>query len=114
MLVEKYGTASFLVRDPDTGVEQELEPDDLTDVQRLFMAYQPDMVLQYAHLLRERFRAESGRAPEVRVRCHVMLNGRPSEPLIDPTVDLAREAPGWRPKDWLLPSPRELAIIPRP
>lgn len=108
MLVEKYGTAEFLVRDPLTGEERAHAPSvDLTFKQERMMATQPDMVLQYAHHLRDGYRAIHGRVPEVRVMCRVMLNGRASAPLIDPDVDLAQQPAGWRPKPWILPSPRD-------
>lgn len=108
MLIEKYATAEFELRDPVTGERfVRLPGEDLTPIQERMMAHQPDMVLQYAHHLRDSHRRQHGRTPQVRVRCRVMLNGRPSRPLIDPQTDLAREAPGWRPKSWLLPSPRE-------
>ncbi|MGV3640532.1 MAG: HTTM domain-containing protein, partial [Adhaeribacter sp.] len=56
MLMEKTGTAFFYVRDPKTGNETEIHNRSyLTANQEKMMATQPDMILQFAHLLKKDF-----------------------------------------------------------
>ena len=66
------------------------------------MSFQPDMILQYAHLLADSREAGGHARPEIRADVLVSLNGRPSERLIDPDVDLARIEDGLAPKSWVL------------
>lgn len=66
------------------------------------MATQPDMILQYAHILRDYY-AESGfDNPEVYVESYVTLNGRLSKPFIDPKVNLALEKESFAHKSWII------------
>ena len=101
MLVEKVGAASFRVRDPLTGRERRDDPEArLTRQQAEQMAFQPDMILEYAHWL-----AAENPGHAVYADVYVTYNGRPSARLIDPAVDLAREREGLAPKPWILPLP---------
>lgn len=107
MLIEKYGAATFTVVDPKTGERREIDPaEELTPIQVRMMAHQADMLLQYAHHLRDDHEARTGRVPEVYVRARVKWNGRPSELYLDPKVDLARECRGFDAKPWILPAPQ--------
>lgn len=104
MLVEKSGTVTYLVEEASTGRSWQVNPREyLSDLQTKSMATQPDMILAFAHWLAELYRVR-GHA-EVRVYAHtrVALNGREGQPLIDPTVDLAREQEGLAAKRWILP-----------
>ncbi|WP_412060526.1 HTTM domain-containing protein [Rubrivirga sp. IMCC45206] len=104
MLIEKAGHATFEVRDPATGRAWEAAGyEHLTPNQEKMMATQPDMLLQFAHFLEEHYRSEGIADVEVRVRSRVTLNGRRSQLLVDPTVDLTEIDPGLGPKDWILP-----------
>jgi hypothetical protein len=103
MLVEKSGDVTFTLRDPATGAEWQVFPDDyLTPLQEKQMAFQPDMILEFAHYLAEEARREGMAGVEVRAEAWVAFNGRPSRLLIDPTIDLAQEKWDLRPKDWIL------------
>ena len=54
MLIEKAGTAFFYVTDPKTGKRGEVNNCDfLTPNQEKMMATQPDLILQYAHIIKE-------------------------------------------------------------
>ena len=54
MLMEKAGTAFFYVTDPETGNRGEVNNCDfLTPNQEKMMATQPDLILQYAHIIKE-------------------------------------------------------------
>lgn len=90
MLTEKSGAVEFRVVS-STGERVVRPRDELTELQTRMMSTQPDMIHQYALHLAERFQPP-GQAP-VRVYADswAALNGRPSQRLIDPDVDLARE-----------------------
>jgi hypothetical protein len=104
MLMEKAGYAVFHVRDPETGRQWEVANyEHLTPNQEKMMATQPDMILQFAHHLEEEYRRQGIDDVEINVRAHATLNGRPSQLLIDPTVDLTAVEPGLGPKAWVLP-----------
>jgi hypothetical protein len=93
---------TFRVRVPG-GAEREVDPADmLTPVQARMAATQPDMIRQIADFLLEKHPAA-----EIRADAWASLNGRPSERLIDPDVDLARAPNGLAPKPWITRGPRE-------
>lgn len=106
MLVEKTGVVTYRVRDPASGRVFFVHPEDaLTAQQAKQMAFQPDMILDYAHHLAADFAARGMPGVEVRADAFVAYNGRPGARLIDPDVDLARERDGLAPKPWILPRP---------
>jgi vitamin K-dependent gamma-carboxylase len=106
MLVEKVGQVEFLI-ETAKGVERVYPERGLTRLQYAQMSIQPDMILQYARHLAEPYRAQ-GLAVAVRADAWASLNGRPAQRLIDPLVDLAREAPSFQPAQWIVPlSPAE-------
>lgn len=103
MLVEKTGAAFFRVTDPETNRSWEAFPGDyLTPQQERQLAFQPDMILDFAHHLRDTLQEEGVRNPEIRARVYVSLNGERSRLLIDPTVDLAKAPRSLAPKGWVL------------
>ena len=105
MLTEKTGYAQFRVTDRVTREEWLAYPENyLTPLQVERMAYQPDMILETAHLIADDF-AQQGRAVEVRADVFVTFNGRPAVRFIDPQVDLAQVAPSLAPKPWILHAP---------
>lgn len=103
MLMEKAGYAQFTVQDT-TGrkiiVNNTLF---LTPLQEKMMSTQPDMLLQYAHFLRDHFAGKGFRQPSVYVDSYVALNGRFGRPLVAPDTDLARERDTFLPKSWITP-----------
>ena len=100
--MEKAGTATFYVKDSLTGREGAVNNAEfLNPTQEKQMAMQPDMILQYAHYLRDYYAATVCR-PRVRVEAYCTVNGRPSRLLIDPNVDLAAEKESFLPKTWIL------------
>lgn len=104
MLMEKTGTAFFYVRDPNTGKETEINNRDyLTVNQEKMVATQPDMLLQYAHILQNAYKAKGILNAEVRAETYVAMNGRGSRLLIDPTFNLAAAQDNFRHKSWILP-----------
>lgn len=104
MLMEKTGTAFFYVRDAKTGNETEVHNRSyLTANQEKMMATQPDMILQFAHLLKKDFERKGFQNPQVRAEVYVSLNGRGSRMLIDPDLNLAGQQESLGPKNWILP-----------
>lgn len=109
MLMEKAGYAQFIVQD---GSGERIAVDNakfLTRLQEKMMSTQPDMILQYAHLLRDHYLKKGLKSPRVYVDSYVTLNGRLGKPLIDPTVDLARVEDTFAHKTWILPFENEIA-----
>ena len=104
-LHDRWGKARFIVTDPATGRSWEINPDgDLSPRAALRLPTEPDLILQFAHYLRERWARDHGvRDAEVRVRALASLNGRPPALLVDPSRDLGREPRGRRHYDWILP-----------
>ncbi|MEX0813212.1 MAG: HTTM domain-containing protein [Chitinophagales bacterium] len=104
MLMEKAGTCFFYVTNPETGKSTEVEPNEyLSKNQEKMMATQPDMILQFAHYLKDIYREKGIENPEVRVKSYVRLNGNGSRLFIDPEVNLATIQDGFRHKNWILP-----------
>lgn len=103
MLMEKAGTATFYVKDNQTGREGEVfNGDFLNPHQEKQMAMQPDMILQFAHYLKKYSIQKGISNPSVRAEVYVTLNGRPSQLLIDPTIDLTKLQDNWSHKTWIL------------
>jgi hypothetical protein len=91
MLRTKSGYGHFVVKDLETGEETKVKVTDyLTDRQREKLFTHPDMVLQFAHYLRDLWHRRG--VEEVAVFAHVRanLNGSKTQPFIDAAVDLAR------------------------
>jgi hypothetical protein len=113
MLMEKTGTAFFYVRDPRTGHETEIHNRRfLTVNQEKMVATQPDMLLQYAQILRREYQRKGIPNPQVRAEVYASLNGQSSRLLIDPSVDLAALQDGFAPKAWILPFDQPTAPTP--
>lgn len=103
MLIEKTGIVAYAVREPATGRVWQVDPaEELMPRQVKMMATQPDLIVAYAHRLRDRFAAD-GLAVEVRADSFVALNGRPSQRFIDPEVDLAAVELDLGPRTFVLP-----------
>jgi uncharacterized membrane protein YphA (DoxX/SURF4 family) len=104
MLMEKAGTATFYVKDQRTNKEGVvINSEFLNPHQEKQMAMQPDLILQFAHFLKEYYAKQGLKDPEVRAEVYVTLNARPSQLLINPTVNLASLQDGWGKKHWINP-----------
>jgi len=102
MIIEKNGSSSFRVH-TDRGRFVVRGREELTTLQERQMSTQPDMLLQYAHRLRDRFRAEGHGDVRVFVDAYAALNGRRSQRLIDPEVNLANVNHRWAERGWVEP-----------
>ncbi len=108
MLMEKAGYAQFTVKDT-TGKQVIVNNAQfLTPLQEKMMATQPDMLLQYAHLLRDHYARQGFKNATVYVDSYVALNGRLGKPLVNPTTNLAGERDSFTPKSWITPLDDEI------
>jgi len=99
MLMEKAGSCDFYIRPENTNeLVQVNNLDHLTELQERMMATQPDMILQFAHYLKERYQAN-----EVYTESLVTLQGNRSKPFIDPEINLAQVDRSLKHKNWILP-----------
>jgi hypothetical protein len=103
MLMEKAGTATFYVKDSQTQKEGEVVNSEfLTAEQEKQMAMQPDLILQFAHYLAKYYEKKGVKNPQVRAEVYVTLNGKPSQLLIKPQLDLTKIKDSWAEKTWIL------------
>ncbi|MFZ5894892.1 MAG: HTTM domain-containing protein [Myxococcota bacterium] len=99
MVAEKSGHVTFHLQDRASGEESVVDPRSfLSRFQELAMAQDPALVRQAAQFLATNER-KAGREVAVYAEAIASLNGRPAQPLIDPSVDLTRTLPS----DWLVP-----------
>lgn len=111
MLMEKAGYANFKIVDRTNDEIFYIDNRDfLTTFQEKQMATQPDFILTYAHYLRDHFAAQ-GKEVGVYVESYVALNGRKSQPYIDPSVDLTKHKESFKHKTWILPFGDEIKGI---
>lgn len=105
MLVEKTGFVQLVATEPTTGRTWHIDPaEELTPRQAKMMATQPDLIVAYAQHVRRSFAARDIDVT-VRADAFVALNGRASQRLIDPTIDLAAVEIGLGEPTFVLPAP---------
>lgn len=105
-LRDKSARMEVTVRDPDSGREWRLEHGEhLYPWQAAEAAGRPDMLVQYAHYLRQRYMSTEGlRDAEVYVRSRCRLNFHAEQDLVDSKVNLAGVRRRlWPPAEWILP-----------
>jgi hypothetical protein len=103
MIVDKVGNVEFRVKERDGDRRWSVSPSEyLTALQTQALGQSPDMVLELARRIAEDFRTR-GIEVEVYADAFVALNGRPSQRLIDPNVNLAAERDSLAPSPWILP-----------
>ncbi len=89
MLMEKNGYTSFIVKDPIKDIQREADQSRfLTAFQKQQLRSQPDMMIQFAHFLGDRFKNLHGYEPEVYVKSRISLNARRSQVFTDETLDV--------------------------
>ena len=109
MLMEKAGYTIFTIKEPETGRYVQIDNRAyLTLLQEKQMSFQPDMILEFAHHLVADYQRKGWKDPQVFAESYVTLNGRPSQPFIDPNVNLAAEKESFKPKNWVLPFDDEI------
>jgi hypothetical protein len=103
MLMEKAGYAQFTVKDANGKYVIVNNNNFLTALQEKMVSTQPDMILQYAHILRDYYSTKGYNSPQVYVDSYVALNGRMGKVLVNPKADLAKEEESFKQKTWLMP-----------
>lgn len=102
MLMEKAGYAQFTVKDVSGKYLIVNNEEFLTRQQEKMMATQPDMILQYAHILADYYAAHGFKDPMVFADVYVALNGRSGRAMVDTRVDLAKEKESFGHKSWII------------
>ncbi|MCI5056717.1 MAG: HTTM domain-containing protein [Flavobacteriales bacterium] len=107
MLMEKSGYVNFTVIDAlNPNLKEEVSNDEhLTLNQVKMMATQPDMIVQFAQYLKGHYKQKGMLQPEVYAYSYASLNGKGSQPFIDPNVNLAEVSLGFGHRDYVLPYP---------
>jgi Vitamin K-dependent gamma-carboxylase len=103
MLMEKMGYIQFLVKDKCKNSPIFIQNKDfLTPLQEKMMATQPDMILQFAHFLANKYKSNCKQGVNIYAESYVSLNGKGSKVFIDPNVDLAQEEINFKQKKWII------------
>ncbi len=104
MLVEKTAETTFTIVNPKNKKSiTVINSQYLTPVQEKQMSFQPDMILEYAHYLGEKYMwFGEGEKVEVYADSFVALNGRLSQRLVDNSVDLFSQKESFKNKEWIL------------
>lgn len=102
MLMEKNGDAEFIVFDKKSSQTWLVKKQEyLTIQQERMMNTQPDMILQFAHYLKEVYQTKYQTVVGVKARVYVALNGRSSQLLLDPEADLTLYNDGFANKTFI-------------
>lgn len=104
MLREKQTGIRFIATEVATGRTGEVDVRPyVTPRQAAQISRNPDLAVQFAHWLADKFRRMGLGDTEIRAKCLVSLNGRRPQLLFDPTVDLASEPRRLGGYPWILP-----------
>ncbi|PZD79488.1 HTTM domain-containing protein [Mesonia sp. K7] len=104
MLMEKAGYAHFKIVNTNTGKNFYVDNSQfLTTFQEKQMAFQPDFMVEYAHYLADHFQKKEKGIIEVYVESYVALNGRKSQPYINPNLNLLHYKNDFQPRSYILP-----------
>ena len=103
MLMEKNASLEYEVKVADTGKSFTVKPEKfLTRIQARQFSFQPDMILQFAHILHQYYLENGVGETEIRAVCYASVNGHASKLLIDPTTNLVAQHDSFAPKDWIM------------
>lgn len=103
MLMEKAGHTAFQVTNLKNDRKWQVQNyKHLTPNQEKMMATQPDMILQFAHHLEDEYRKQELDEIKITAESYVTLNGRRSQLMIDPEIDLTEQKRGFAHKSWIL------------
>ncbi|MCG8407328.1 MAG: HTTM domain-containing protein [Phycisphaerales bacterium] len=107
----KRARAQFIVTDPKTRRTWRVKNGEyLTRRQIRKMSQRPDMILQFAHHLADKYREMGHPDVEVRAQVQSSLNGRKYQALIDPDANLAAEERNLRTASWIMPLTEPLVV----
>ncbi len=97
MLMEKAGTVFFTFKNANGQMAEVNNSDFLTAQQEKQMSTQPDMILQFAHYIKQYYQTN-----EVYAEAYVTVNGKGSRLFIDPKINLVQQQDNFKPKNWIL------------
>mgnify|MGYP002626303798 FL=1 len=103
MLRSKHAYGQYVIV-KENGTKERIKPQDLLSPKQARKVFtHPDMILQFAHHLRDQYEVK-GEAVEVYAEVKVKLNHRKYQEYIRPDVDLAKvEWSMFKHSDWILP-----------
>lgn len=99
MLMEKVGIVFFTFKNANGQLVEVNNRNFLTMQQEKQMSTQPDMILQFAHYLKNYYHTN-----EVYAEAYVTINGRGSRLFLNPRVNLAQQEDNFAHKNWILAS----------
>lgn len=104
MLIEKAAHLEYIIKDPHSHKQWIEHPEKyLTKNQAKQLSTQPDMILEFAHFLRDKYKKE-GKHIEVYADSYCSLNGRASQIYVNPNVNLAqKDYTPFQAFDWIMP-----------
>ncbi len=104
MLRAKRGSGHYEIKHLPEGNVEEVRLDTLlSNKQRRKLLSHPDMILQYAHFLRDQYKAK-GEEVEIYAKVKAKLNDGHYQYYIDPEVDLTKvEWSFFKPSPWIMP-----------
>ena len=109
MLVEKRGHTDFRIINSDSNQEFYVNNEDfLTPFQEKQMSFQPDFIVEFAQFLGDYYTEKGMNNVEVYVDAFATLNGRKSERLINPKINLYGIKNSILHKEWINPYPHEI------
>ncbi|MGB1042384.1 MAG: HTTM domain-containing protein [Tenacibaculum sp.] len=110
MLMEKGGYTKFRIVKYDTGNSFSVDNKHfLNAFQSKQMTTQADFIVEYAHFLGKHYKKElNNKNIGVFAEGYISLNGRLSQPFIDPKIDLLKVKDGFAHKTWILPFEDEI------
>lgn len=89
MVMEKNGFTEFTIINKDTKNKFTVYPSQyLSIIQEKQMSFQPDMIWQFAHHIKDEFKKKGMKNISITVNAKVALNGNVSKTYIDPKIDL--------------------------
>ncbi|MCM2350359.1 MAG: HTTM domain-containing protein [Bacteriovoracaceae bacterium] len=111
MLRHKQGILSFSILDKTNHKYFTIDPREyLTDRQFKDIIGKPDLILQFAHYLRDHYQKKLDGPVSVYASSRVSLNGRVEQEMIKTETDLAQEVRSIMPYKWVLPLPTSIHL----
>lgn len=104
MLRSKQGSLHYFIKRKSDVVMEKVDPlQFITPRQFDDIIGKPDLILQFAHFLRDHYKNHKNEDVEVYASSRVSLNGRPHREMIRPGTNLANQERSLRPYTWVRP-----------
>lgn len=112
MLRSKKGNVLYFVQKKDTGIMTMIDPlEHITPRQFDDIIGKPDLILSFAHYLRDHYQKKWNTEVSVYASSRVSLNGRPRKEMIVPGTDLAKEERSILPYTWIRPLEKKESFL---